>query len=41
MWGALVLVSSWAGLNARALFVSDSIDLGHLFEPFEGQDSNP
>jgi hypothetical protein len=28
-------------LNARALVVPDSGDLGHLFEPFEGQVSNP
>jgi hypothetical protein len=41
MWGALELVSSRIGLNARALVVPDSVDLGRLFEPFEGQDSNP
>jgi hypothetical protein len=28
-------------LNARALVVPDSVDLGRLFEPFEGQASNP
>jgi hypothetical protein len=29
-------VGSRIGLNARALVVPDSIDLGRLFEPFEG-----
>jgi hypothetical protein len=41
MWGTLELVSSMIGSNARALVVPDSIDLGRLFEPFEGQASNP
>jgi hypothetical protein len=41
MWGSLELVSSRIGSNARALVVPDSIDLGRLFEPFEGQSSNP
>jgi hypothetical protein len=41
MWGALELVGSRIGSNARALIVPDSGDLGHLFEPFEGQVSNP
>jgi hypothetical protein len=29
------------GSNARTLVVPDSVDLGRLFEPFEGQTSNP
>jgi hypothetical protein len=41
MWGALELEGSREGSNARALFVPDSGDLGHLFEAFEGQVSNP
>jgi hypothetical protein len=41
MWGALEPVGSRKGSNARALIVPDSGDLGHLFEPFEGQVSNP
>jgi hypothetical protein len=41
MWGALEPVGSWKGSNACALTVPDSGDLGHLFEPFEGQVSNP
>jgi hypothetical protein len=41
MWGALELVGSRVGLNASAMVIPDSIDLGHLFEPFEGQASNP
>jgi hypothetical protein len=41
MWGALEPAGSAKGLNARALVVPDSDDLGHLFEPFEGQASNP
>jgi hypothetical protein len=41
MWGALELAVSRTGSNARALVVSDSVDLGRLFEPFEGQASNP
>jgi hypothetical protein len=40
MWGALELVSSRIGSNACALVVLDSVDLGLLFEPFEGQASN-
>jgi hypothetical protein len=39
--GALELVSSRIGLNACALVIPDSVDLGRLFEPFEGQASNP
>jgi hypothetical protein len=41
MWGALESVDSRVGWNARALVVPNSVDLGHLFEPFEGQASNP
>jgi hypothetical protein len=41
MWGALELVSSRTGSNAHTLVIPDSIDLGRLFEPFEGQASNP
>jgi hypothetical protein len=41
MWGALELVGSGIGSNVHALIVPDSIDLGRLFEPFEGQTSNP
>jgi hypothetical protein len=41
MWGALKLVGLRIGSNARALIVPDSVDLGRLFEPFEGQASNP
>jgi hypothetical protein len=41
MWGALKLVGSRIGSNVRALVVPNSGDLGHLFEPFEGQVSNP
>jgi hypothetical protein len=41
MWGTLELVSPRIGLNARALIINDSVDLGRLFEPFEGQASNP
>jgi hypothetical protein len=33
MWGALELVGSRIGSNARALIVPDSVDLGRLFEP--------
>jgi hypothetical protein len=40
-WGALELVGLGIGSNARALVVPDSVDLGHLFAPFEGQVSNP
>jgi hypothetical protein len=41
MWGALEPVGSRIGSNARALVVPDSVDLGRLFEPFEGQALNP
>jgi hypothetical protein len=41
MWGALELVGSRIGSNARTLVIPDSVDLGRLFEPFEGQASNP
>jgi hypothetical protein len=41
MWGALELVSPRIGSNARTLVVPDSVDLGRLFKPFEGQASNP
>jgi hypothetical protein len=41
MWGALELVSSRIGSNARTLVIPDSVDLGRLFEAFEGQASNP
>jgi hypothetical protein len=41
MWGALKLVGSRIGSNARALVVPDSADLGRLFETFDGQASNP
>jgi hypothetical protein len=41
MWGALELVGSRIGSNARALVVCDSVDLGRLFEPFEGLAPNP
>jgi hypothetical protein len=41
MWGALEPEGSGIGSNARALVILDSGDLGHLFEPFEGQVSNP
>jgi hypothetical protein len=40
MWGALKLVGSRISSNARALVVPDSIDLGSMFKPFEGQTSN-
>jgi hypothetical protein len=33
-------VGSRIGTNARAPVVPDSIDLGRLFEPFEGHASN-
>jgi hypothetical protein len=36
MWGALKPVGSRIGSNVRALVVPDSVDLGRLFEPFEG-----
>jgi hypothetical protein len=41
MWGALELEGSRKGSNVRTLVVPDSGDLGHLFETFEGQVSNP
>jgi hypothetical protein len=41
MWGTLELASLRIGSNARALAVPDFVDLGRLFEPFEGQVSNP
>jgi hypothetical protein len=41
LWGALELVSSRIGSNARALIIPDSVDLGRLFEPFEAKASNP
>jgi hypothetical protein len=41
MWGALEMVTSRIGSNAHALVVPDSIDLGCLFKPFEGQALNP
>jgi hypothetical protein len=41
MWGALKLVSSRIGSNARAVVVPDSVDLGRRFERFEGQALNP
>jgi hypothetical protein len=36
MWGTLELAGSRISSNARALVVPDSVDLGRLFEPFEG-----
>jgi hypothetical protein len=41
LWAALELVSSRIGSNACALVVPDLVDLGCLFELFEGQASNP
>jgi hypothetical protein len=41
MWGALEPVGSRICSSARALIIPDSVDLGRLFEPFEGQASNP
>jgi hypothetical protein len=41
MWGTLELVGSRIGSSARAFVVPESVDLGHLYEPFEGQVSNP
>jgi hypothetical protein len=41
MWGALELLGSKIGSNARALVIPDSVNLGRLFEPFDGQASNP
>jgi hypothetical protein len=39
--GTLEPVGLRKGSNARALIIPNSGDLGHLFEPFEGQVSNP
>jgi hypothetical protein len=41
MWGALKPAGLRIGSNARTLDVPDSVDPGRLFEPFEGQASNP
>jgi hypothetical protein len=41
MWGALKPVGLRKGWNARALVVPYSSDLGHLFEPIEGQVFKP
>jgi hypothetical protein len=41
LWGALELLSSRSGSNARALVVLDSVNLGRLFEPVKGQAPNP
>jgi hypothetical protein len=41
MWGSLEPMGSRRGSNVRALVVPDSGDLRHLFEPVEGQASNP
>jgi hypothetical protein len=41
MWDAPEPAGSRKGSNACALVAPDSGDLGHLFEPFEGQVSNP
>jgi hypothetical protein len=41
MRGTLEPTGSRNGSNARAFVVHDSGDLGHLFEPVEGQASNP
>jgi hypothetical protein len=41
MWGTLELMGSRIGSNVHALVVPDSVDLGCLFEPFEGQALNP
>jgi hypothetical protein len=41
MWGALELVGSTIGSTVRALVIPDSVNLGRLFEPFEGQALNP
>jgi hypothetical protein len=41
MWGTLEPVGSRIGSNARTLVIPDFVDLGHLFEPFEGQALNP
>jgi hypothetical protein len=39
--GSLELVSSRSGSNVRDPFVPDSVSLGRLFEPIEGQAPNP
>jgi hypothetical protein len=41
MRGALELVSSRIGSNVHALVVPDSVDLGRLFELFEGHCLEP
>jgi hypothetical protein len=41
LWGALELVSSRSGSNARTLVVLDSVNLRRLCEPFDGQALNP
>jgi hypothetical protein len=41
MWGALELASSRIGSNTSALVIPNSVDLGRLFEPFDGQAPNP
>jgi hypothetical protein len=40
-WGTLELVNSRSGSNACALIIPDSVNLGRLFEPFEGQALKP
>jgi hypothetical protein len=37
----LELVASRSGSNARDLVVPESVNLGRLFKPFEGQAPNP
>jgi hypothetical protein len=41
LWGVIELVSLRPGSNARAPVVPDSLNLGCLFEPFEGQAPKP
>jgi hypothetical protein len=41
LWGTLELVGSRLGSNVRTLVIPDSVNLRRLFEPFEGQASNP
>jgi hypothetical protein len=41
MWGALELVDLRSGSNARIPVIPDSVNLGRLFEPSEGQALNP
>jgi hypothetical protein len=41
MWGALELVSSRIGLNACALVVPDSVDLGAPVRTFQGSGFEP